>query len=313
MIIIIVAVSKDGFIGKNGQIPWRLKSDMAHFKAVTSGHTVVMGRKTWESLPPNLRPLPERRNIVITRQTGFSAEGAEIVPSLEEAFRLAEEDEIKNNKNIFICGGAEIYKQALPYAEKVLITRVQKVIGDGDAKFPDLPPAEWNLISKKPGERSEGDECDFNFEIYSPNLRYIEFAAVRTGTQLKTMRTIRKEGHCPFCPENLSLYHKEPITWEGKHWVVTDSQWPYPGKNVHKLIILKKHAEDMSELPTGAGDELVAITAMVEKETDVKGGGIGFRFGDPILSGASVKHLHFQIISPKRGEEPVKFFIGSGS
>ena len=310
MIIIIVAVSKDGFIGKKGAIPWRLKSDMEHFKTVTSGHTVVMGRKTWESLPPGFRPLPDRRNIIVSRQTDLKIDGAEIVSSLEEAFKLAEEDEIKNNKNIFICGGGEIYKQALPYAEKILITRVDKVLGDGDTLFPALPPEEWNLVSTKPGEKKEGDECGFVFETYSPNLRYVEFAAVRTGYQLKTMRIIRQKGHCPFCPENLSLYHKEPVTWEGKYWLVTDNQWPYPGKNVHKLVISKKHVEDIGELESGASEELVEIVKMTEKETGIRGGAIGFRFGDPILSGASVKHLHFQIISPKRGEEQVKFFIG---
>ncbi len=310
MIIVIAAVSKDGFIGKKGILPWHLKSDLARFKKLTSGHIVVMGRKTWESLPAESRPLPNRRNIVITRNTDFSAEGTEIAASIEDALKLTENEELKNNKNIFIIGGGEIYNAALPYAERIIITRVDKTVGDGDVRFPALPPEKWNLVSKKPGIKSEDDECGFSFETYSPNLPYIEFINARGG-KLKTMRTIREKGHCPFCPENLSLYHKEPITWKGKHWVLTDNQWPYPDKNIHKLVILKKHAEDLSELDSGAGDELIKIADMVEKETGVSGGGIGFRFGNPLLSGATIKHLHFQIISPKKGGEPVKFFIGS--
>jgi len=309
MIIIIAAVSKDGFIGKNMAIPWRLKSDMAHFKEATDGHVVIMGRKTWESLPEKFRPLPNRRNIVITRKPEFKTEGAEVASSLEDALKFAEKDEFEKDKNVYIIGGGEIYKAALPYAEKIALTRVKTEIGEGDARFPELDNQKWNLISKKNGKKTEEDDYDFDFETYSLSLRYIEFAAVRSGNQLKTMRTIRQKGHCPFCPENLATYHKEPITYEGDYWLVTDNQWPYSGKNVHKLIISKKHAEDIKDLEPGAGEELLEIVKRIEEETGITGGGIGFRFGNPLLSGASVKHLHFQIISPQPGTQS-KFYIG---
>src|SRR5471030_184168 len=100
MITLVVAIAGNGVIGKNGAIPWRLPDDMKRFKALTVGHTVVMGRKTWDSLPPKNRPLPGRRNVVVTRDAGWRAEGAE---------RMSLEDALKADADIFVIGGAEIY------------------------------------------------------------------------------------------------------------------------------------------------------------------------------------------------------------
>lgn len=296
MITLIAAVSADGIIGRNGDIPWRrqLPSDMEHFKAVTSGHTVVMGRKTWESIPQRYRPLPDRRNIILSKQNDFTADGAEVIHSIEDTLRVAEETE-----HVFFIGGEKVYMEALPFAERLIITRVHTIVGDGDALFPVLDPRQWNLVWSEDGVRTERDRYGFTFQVYSPNLRFIELATVRGFEQLKTMRQIRKAGHCPFCPENLRLYHNQPTRWEGKHWIVTDNQWPYPGKNIHDIVILKEHAEHISEVSREAWDELSYI---IRNQILLVGGGLSLRFGDPLLSGASVKHLHAQIISPKRGE-----------
>lgn len=307
MITIIAAVSEDGFIGKDGDIPWHLPSDMREFKETTVGHTVVMGRKTWESIPDKFRPLPERRNIVLSRQATFEAPGAEVRSCVENVLTLAEDA----SEKIFIMGGEEVYRQFLPFAERAIITRVQTEVGDGDARFPGFPDDKWNLVAHKEVEVTEEDEHPFNIDVYSPNLPYIELANVRTPEQLRTMRQIRERDHCPFCRENLPLYHHKPITWEGEFWILTDNQWPYPGKNVHKLVILKEHAKNVSELPDGAGDELVRIIEKVQKEEEVNGGGLGWRFGNPLLSGASVKHLHAQIISPQPGKSTA-IYVGIG-
>jgi dihydrofolate reductase len=124
MITLVVAAARNGVIGKDGTIPWRLPDDMKRFKALTLGHTVVMGRKTWDSLPPKNRPLPGRRNLVVTREAQWRAEGAEPV-ALDAA--LADGD-------VFVIGGAEIYRAALPLAGRIELTEVQ---GDfaGDAHF----------------------------------------------------------------------------------------------------------------------------------------------------------------------------------
>lgn len=125
-IVLVAAVARNGVIGRNNALPWRLKGDMQFFRRTTTGHTVVMGRKTWESLG---RPLPNRRNVVVSRNPNFGAEGTERVGSLEAALALPGEGPI------FIIGGAELYRQALPFADRLLITEVAAEV-EGDARFP---------------------------------------------------------------------------------------------------------------------------------------------------------------------------------
>ena len=128
---LIWAQSTSGIIGRNGGIPWRLPEDLIRFKALTMGHTVVMGRRTWESLPPTVRPLPGRKNIVLTQQTGFTADGATVVQSLDEA--LADPD-------TWVVGGEQIYTLAMPRAGRCEVTEVDIDLprDDGDVVAPVL-------------------------------------------------------------------------------------------------------------------------------------------------------------------------------
>lgn len=137
MISIIVAIAENGVIGDRNRLLWHISEDLQHFKAVTSGHPVVMGRKTFESLG---RPLPDRTNIVITRQE-IEIGGCRVVHSLEEALSPFSADE-----EVFVIGGAEIYAQALPLADRFYLTRVHHAY-DGDTSFPDWNPAEWRLVA----------------------------------------------------------------------------------------------------------------------------------------------------------------------
>ena len=133
-IALIVAAARNGVIGGGNKMLWRVPEDFAHFKRTTMGHPIVMGRKTWESIG---RPLPGRRNVVVTRNADYRAEGAEVVPSLEEAFRtLADTD------TVFVLGGGEIYRQALPSADVVWLTKIDADF-EGDTTFPELPESEW--------------------------------------------------------------------------------------------------------------------------------------------------------------------------
>ena len=126
-IALIVAAARNGVIGGGNKMLWRVPEDFAHFKRTTMGHPIVMGRKTWESIG---RPLPGRRNVVVTRNADYRAEGAEVVPSLEEAFRtLADTD------TVFVIGGGEIYRQALPSADVVWLTKIDADF-EGDTTFP---------------------------------------------------------------------------------------------------------------------------------------------------------------------------------
>ena len=128
-------------IGADGGLPWHLPEDMRRFRELTMGSTVVMGRVTWESLPASVRPLPGRRNLVVTRQASYDAPGAEVVASLEEAFAMADGD-------IWVIGGASIYEQALPHADRVVRTRVHLQV-DGDTHAPVLD-ADWSMAGREP-------------------------------------------------------------------------------------------------------------------------------------------------------------------
>lgn len=139
MITIIAAITADkGAIGRNGDLVYHVSADLKHFKALTTGHTVVMGRRTFESLPKGA--LPNRRNIVVTRNAAFMASGIETAPSLEVALAMSAGEEV------FIIGGGQIYEQALPLADRLCLTSVEAPTpDDADTFFPPIDPGEWQL------------------------------------------------------------------------------------------------------------------------------------------------------------------------
>ena len=138
---LIWAEAANRVIGCDGTLPWHLPEDLKLFKQVTMGATVVMGRTTWESLPASVRPLPGRRNIVLSRDPAYDAPGAEVRTSLDDALDRADGD-------IWVIGGASVYAQALPRAERVVRTRVHLQV-DGDAHAPELGP-DWTLVARDP-------------------------------------------------------------------------------------------------------------------------------------------------------------------
>jgi dihydrofolate reductase len=154
MIKIIVATSKNKVIGNNNELIWKLSSDLKRFKELTTGHPVVMGRKTYESIG---KPLPNRRNIIITRNLEYEVNGCEVVSSLEEALLLT-------NNDCFIIGGGEIYKQSLEVADKIYLTLVHKDF-EGDTTFPELGK-EWATIDTKDFDADEKNEYNYSFIEY---------------------------------------------------------------------------------------------------------------------------------------------------
>jgi len=139
-IVIIAAVARNGVIGKDNKLPWHLPEDLKHFKALTMGHPMIMGRKTWESLPGRL---PGRPHIVVSRDTSYQAEGAEVVHSLEAAIDAAG----RHSDTVFVIGGADIYAQALPLADRMELTEVDAEV-QGDATFPPFGKEEWSEIAR---------------------------------------------------------------------------------------------------------------------------------------------------------------------
>ena len=156
-ISLIVAVAENGIIGTGGTMPWHITEDFRHFKEVTLGHSVVMGRKTYESIG---RPLPRRRNIVITRNAELRFEGCEMAPSLEAALAMCEGEE-----EVFVIGGGEIYRQAMPLAHKLYITHVG-VRAEGDTSFPDIDPTVWHEVHREEFARGSEFPHPFAFVDY---------------------------------------------------------------------------------------------------------------------------------------------------
>lgn len=150
MIIIVAAVAENNCIGKNGKIPWHIPEDLKHFKEVTEGKTVLMGRKTFESILKYLgKSLPNRTNVVITRQSDYKKS---LSPELVEGIQMYSniEDALKKHRleDVYVIGGAEIYKETLGKADRLIITEVHKNV-EGDAFFPDIDPNEWREISRE--------------------------------------------------------------------------------------------------------------------------------------------------------------------
>nr|AIA16712.1 Dihydrofolate reductase [uncultured bacterium] len=162
---IIVAVSENGVIGKDNKLIWHLPADMKFFREKTTGHFIITGRKNYESIPEKFRPLPDRTNIVITRQKNYHPAGTIIASSIPDALSFAEE--FSNKEEVFIIGGAEIFNQVLPSCHRVYLTRIHEKF-EGDVFFKDLPP-EWKLIFSEKHEPDAKNKYPFTFETWEKN------------------------------------------------------------------------------------------------------------------------------------------------
>jgi len=147
---LIYARSRNNVIGVNGDLPWHLPEDLAHFKRTTIGQPVIMGRITWQSIPEKFRPLPGRTNVVVSRQSDFSATGAHVVSSLQAAIDL-----FPPNKAVWLIGGAQLYAQAMPLAQQLVITEIDADY-EGDAFAPVLNAAEWTEIHRSSHTSAQG-------------------------------------------------------------------------------------------------------------------------------------------------------------
>jgi dihydrofolate reductase len=155
MISLIVAMGENRTIGFENKMPWNLPADLAYFKKITTGHTIVMGRKTFQSIG---RPLPNRTNIILTRDQSFRAEGCQVFDNIEEVLEKSKKE------NLFIIGGAEIYQQFLPHAEKVYSTQILEHF-HGDTFFPQLTE-EWQLVTTEKHDQDEKNSYKYEFQVY---------------------------------------------------------------------------------------------------------------------------------------------------
>ena len=157
MITLIAAVAENNALGKHNQLLWHLPDDFKRFKSITSGHHIILGRKTFESFP---KPLPNRTHVIITRQNDYTHEGCIIVDSLQKAINLC-----PKNEELFIIGGGEIYKQSIDIADKLDITKVHHSF-EADTFFPEIDMNKWKLTSAEFHPKDEKHQFDFTFETY---------------------------------------------------------------------------------------------------------------------------------------------------
>ena len=159
-IVLVVAVAKNGVIGRDGDMPWRLSTDLQRFKAITMGRPIIMGRKTWDSIG---RPLPGRLSIIVTRQGNFVAAGAETAPSLKAAIDIAVER--AGDGDIFIVGGGQIYAESMAIADTLHVTHVDATV-KGDAVFPPIDAALWQVAHEEIVSAGEKDDFPTRYALY---------------------------------------------------------------------------------------------------------------------------------------------------
>lgn len=162
-LVLIAAVAENGVIGRDGNLPWRIKSDMQRFRALTMGKPVVVGRKTYLSFAK--QPLPGRTNIIVTRDANFAAPGALATPSLQAALEAARGDALRRGTDIMVLGGGDIYAQTIPLADRLEITHIHAG-ATGDAVFPAIDPAVWREAARAAHPAGPDDDAPFDFVTY---------------------------------------------------------------------------------------------------------------------------------------------------
>jgi dihydrofolate reductase len=162
LLTLIAGVARNGTIGRDNALLWNLPEDMKHFRAATMGAPVIMGRKTWESLPERYRPLPGRHNIVMSRQAGFVAAGATVVGDLDAAIAAARRE---HPPRAFVLGGEQIYRAALPLADELMLTEIERDF-DGDAHFPDFAREAFGEVSRERHQAAAPNDFHFAFVTY---------------------------------------------------------------------------------------------------------------------------------------------------
>lgn len=289
MISLLVAHSTNLVIGDKGGIPWHLTDDLKRFKSLTTGKSIIMGRKTYDSIG---RVLPNRRNIVITRNSSFKAKGIEVANSLEQALELT-----KNESEVFIIGGGQIYKQAMPVADRIYATIVNRAI-DGDTKFPRVNLQKWRLDDLEK-HHDDSNDLDFHYATFTRRSKPADLYFIDEGRELEQilqMEELEQKKICVFCKQHFEKEHREPIEIETQHWIVARNDYPYKHTKLHLLYIPKSHVSLLSDLSPAALEDLPTVLLKIEHHYQLTSYGQFMRVGDFRYNGATIHHLHGHII-----------------
>nr|AIA11952.1 Dihydrofolate reductase [uncultured bacterium] len=243
---IIAAVDRNLLIGSNGEIPWLglVPEDLKRFRELTLGHSVIMGRKTYESLPDAVRPLPDRHNIVLTLKLGYSASGCTVVNDFGSALDAAESDEV------FVIGGGQVYEQALFLANRIYLTEVEGEFR-GETFFPNLEWDKWcitareDVPAKPPSYGCRLLVLDLKREQPCPEIviePQVDPRYAKSPGYAADLEDILAQGVCPFCPENFN-WHPNPILRKLGRWIITQNRQPYENTKHHFLLKGDEHKE----------------------------------------------------------------------
>jgi dihydrofolate reductase len=269
------------------------------------GHPLIMGRKTHESIG---KPLDGRTNIVLSRDPQYRSRGCVVAGSLEQALKLTNDAE-----EVFVIGGTAVYAAALPLADRLFRTEVAGSF-DADTFFPslsDYPDLQWEAHEHVPGHAPKPPDRYGYRVVIEDRVRLTELATARemvdttyakSGRYLEVLEEILAHGVCPFCPEHFD-WHPNPILKEDNGWLITRSMQPYEHTAEHFMLIRQAHAERLEELTDEDWVTVGRLCRWAVSEFDLSGGGLTFRWGDPVYTGATVRHLHAHLIIPELNPE----------
>ncbi len=305
IISFVVAMTKNRVIGVGNHLPWKsLPKDMERFTALTTGHPVIMGSNTYESIPQLRRPLPNRPNIVLTRDTTKLYDGAIVVHSLAEAIRAASLE--PGADEICIIGGGRVFQEALPIVNRIYLTVVDTEV-EGDALFPELDPIRWQATEE--GRFKVDDKHQYSGTFYTYNrtgkLPIVEPLNARTEDYEIELKQILESGQCPFCPGGIT--NQEKPLYENRSWVIRPNAYPLPNTAWHMLIFPKRHFEQADNISTDEWTDFLDIRRWLQQTYNVTGDALYGRSGELLVSGATVAHFHWHIVVPAGGTVQVSF------
>lgn len=297
MISIIVAAAKNRVIGRQGNLLWHLKDDMARFKELTAGHPVIMGRKTFESIPEKYRPLPNRTNIIITRNESYKQKGATVVNSLARA--IAEAHISPGSDEVFVIGGGEIYTQSLPSANRIYYTEVN-TSPKGDTVFPKLDDTRWKGKQAGSFKKDKDNQFGGKFVVFERTGKYqiVEPLNARLPEFKRYLVKILKTDKCPFCRGGVTHKNQE-ILYSNKGWWLTLTVQPLKDTFPHFMIVPFRHVTKMQDITPTEWKQFQEVLVWAQKKFMPTGTVFYWRQGESLVTGASVSHLHVQAIVPR--------------
>ncbi|MEX2012654.1 MAG: dihydrofolate reductase [Patescibacteria group bacterium] len=299
----IVATDENWLIGNRpdpslpGETPWQdqLPVDMRYFQRETKDRPVVFAIPSYESIKPEYRPLKNRTNVIWTRQDNYAGEGTTTVHSLDEAFARFPDQEL------MICGGGHLYAAAIKdqRVDMVLRTLVHGRF-NGNIYFPKLEEPEWVLIHSQfcPAEGDNLHDCTFETYVRREAM-VVDPRNARTEQYRQELLEIQRSRQCPYCPGGKTLVlGEDPIIAENSHWVAINSHTPAAHSAIHWVIFPRQHKTALKEISSGDWDMFTDLLEQLKSMHHVTGGAPNIREGDTEVTGATVRHLHFNYIVP---------------